>query len=82
MGVDSPAAEAVIEAMLTAEEPDEFRGGGTGARPGADWRGVTWCRCGTRRSRIAYKAGLAFPEQLPLYGDWTGWLPDVWWRER
>ena len=32
-------------------------------------------------SRIAYAAELRHPEHLPVYGDWIGWLPDVWWRE-
>ena len=31
-------------------------------------------------SRIAYRKGLRHPEQLPAYGDWIGWLPEVWWQ--
>lgn len=33
-------------------------------------------------ARIAHRADLTHPERLPLYGDWTGFLPDVWWQER
>jgi peptide/nickel transport system substrate-binding protein len=32
-------------------------------------------------SAIAYKADLRHPETLPVYGDWIGWLPEVWWHE-
>jgi peptide/nickel transport system substrate-binding protein len=32
------------------------------------------------RSLIAHKAELAHPEALPVYGDWIGWLPEVWWE--
>lgn len=30
-------------------------------------------------SRLAHDARVTFPERLPLYGDWTGFLPEVWW---
>ena len=33
------------------------------------------------RSLIAYKADLQYPEKLPVYGDWIGWLPEVWWQQ-
>ena len=32
-------------------------------------------------SRIAHAKELRFPEQIPMYGDWIGWQPDVWWYE-
>ena len=32
-------------------------------------------------SRLAYWSDLAHPEAIPVYGDWVGWLPHVWWRE-
>jgi len=22
---------------------------------------------------------MKFPKKLPMYGDWSGFLPDVWW---
>ena len=31
------------------------------------------------RGRLAQVAGLRHPERLPLYGDWPGFQPDVWW---
>ena len=30
-------------------------------------------------SRIAYDRRLHHPDRLPLFGDWPGWQPDVWW---
>ena len=32
-------------------------------------------------SRVAHNAELRFPETIPIYGDWIGWQPDVWWVE-
>ena len=31
--------------------------------------------------RVAHVKELKFPETLPIYGDWIGWQPDVWWYE-
>ena len=81
-GVDSPAAEAAIDALLAAETAEDF----TAAARALD-RVVTtglyviplWH---APASRIAWRAGLGFPDRLPLYGDWTGWAPDVWWDAR
>ena len=79
-GVDSPAAEAAIDALLAAEDPADFQAAAraldrvltTGIYVIPLWHAPT--------SRIAYWKGLGYPERLPLYGDWSGWLPDVWWR--
>jgi peptide/nickel transport system substrate-binding protein len=32
-------------------------------------------------SRIAHSKNLHFPDRLPLFGDWPGWQPDVWWYQ-
>jgi peptide/nickel transport system substrate-binding protein len=32
-------------------------------------------------SRVAHSAELHYPETIPIYGDWIGWQPDVWWVE-
>lgn len=32
-------------------------------------------------SRVAFKSRLHHPERLPLYGDWMGFAPDVWWSQ-
>lgn len=81
MGMNSPAAEAMIEAMLRATEQSDF----VAAVKALD-RILTTGRYviplwDTVGSRIAYDANLHFPENLPMYGDWTGFMPDVWWAD-
>ena len=81
MGLDSPAAEAMIADMLATRDHDEF----VAAVQALD-RVLTTGRYVIPfgfpdRSFIAYDAGLAYPEHIPVYGDWIGWLPDVWWRK-
>jgi len=79
-GVDSPAAEAMIQTMLTTRDPAEFE-----AAVQALDRVLTTGRYVIPFgfpdiSRIAYKADLHHPEHVPVYGDWIGWLPEVWWQ--
>ena len=81
MGMDSPAAEAMIDAMLTATEPEDF----TAAVRALDrvlsagryvipfWSFDT--------GRIAHIKEMRFPDKLPIYGDRTGFMPDVWWYQ-
>ncbi len=81
MGVNSPAVEAMIAAMLKAPNADEF----TSATKALD-RVLTSGRYVipiwySDLSRLAYASDLKYPEKLPLYGDWTGFLPDTWWFE-
>jgi peptide/nickel transport system substrate-binding protein len=82
MGIDSPAAEAMIDAILEAGTEEEM----VAATQALD-RVLTTGRYViplwfSDVSRIAHKAELKYPEALPVYGDWTGWLPEVWWSER
>lgn len=79
MGMNSRAAEALIGNLLVAEDPEEFQ-----ATAQALDRVLTTGRYVipfwfADRARIAHAAGLRHPERLPLYGDWPGFLPDVWW---
>jgi len=30
-------------------------------------------------SRLAYKKQLHYPKTVPMYGDWSGFQPDIWW---
>lgn len=81
MGVNSPAVEAMIAAMLKAPNAEDF----TAATRALD-RVLTSGRYVipiwySDVSRLAYSANLKYPEQVPLYGDWTGFLPDIWWYE-
>jgi peptide/nickel transport system substrate-binding protein len=81
MGVNSPAVEAMIAAMLKAPNAEDF----TAATRALD-RVLTSGRYVipiwySDVSRLAYSANLKYPKQVPLYGDWTGFLPDIWWYE-
>ena len=82
MGMNSPAAEAMINHLLTSESQDDFR-----AAAKALDRVLTAGRYvipiwATGPSRIAHKKELRYPaDKLPMYGDWIGFQPDVWWYE-
>lgn len=81
MGMDSPAAEAMIKRMLSSDSQQEFRS----AVKALD-RILTAGRYvvpfwHSDISRIAHKSELHFPDKIPMYGDWLGFLPDVWWVE-
>ncbi len=79
-GVESPAVEAAIDALLTADAAEDFAAAARaldrvlshGVYVIPFWHDPV--------SRIAHDAGLAYPDRLPLYGDWIGWAPEVWWR--
>jgi peptide/nickel transport system substrate-binding protein len=79
-GVNEPAVEAMIQTLLTTDDPETFT---------AAARALDRVLMATRTmiplwyapaSRLAHDAGLRHPARLPLYGDWTGFLPEVWWR--
>jgi len=80
MGMKSPAAEAMIHAMLTARDRDAF----VAATRALD-RVLTTGRYVIpihqySVGRIAHKSQLKYPaDRLPIYGDGIGFLPEVWW---
>jgi len=81
MGLASPAAEAMIDAILSADSQDGF----VSATRALD-RVLTTGRYviplwHSPISRLAHKSELHYPDRLPIYGDWIGFLPDVWWVE-
>ncbi len=81
MGMDSPAAEAMITALLTSSDMDDFiaatkaldRVLTTGRYVVPTWHSTV--------SRLAHRKELKYPDRIPMYGDWLGFLPDVWWYE-
>ncbi len=80
MGMASPAAEAMIAAMLASETREDF----VAAVRALD-RVLTTGRYViplwyTDVSLLAHSASLHYPESLPIYGDWIGFQPDVWWH--
>lgn len=80
-GVNSIAVDAMINHMLAAQSPEEFN-----AAVEALDRVLTAGRYVipvwySDRSRIAHDRKLHFSERVPLYGDWSGFQPDIWWYE-
>ncbi len=81
MGVNSPAVDAAIDALLAARRREDLVAAAR-ALDRALSHGVYvipfWY---APVSRIAHDSALRHPQRLPLYGDWIGWAPDVWWSE-
>lgn len=81
MGAKSEAIEAMINLLLTSESQDDFLAAtraldrlltsGRYVLPIYQWN----------ISRIAHDKNLHFPDVMPIFGDWPGWQPDVWWYE-
>lgn len=81
-GIDSPAAEALIAAMVGAKDTTEFE-----AATRALDRVLTAGRYVvpiwySDVSRLAHRADLKYSAHVPLYGDWLGFMPDTWWQEQ
>ncbi len=79
MGARNPAVDAMIDHMLNARDPAEFR---------AAVRAMDRALMAGRyvipiwqydKARIAHDARLRHPDYIPVYGDRIGWMPDVWW---
>jgi len=81
MGVRSPAVDAMVSALLTSSSQTDFLAAtqaldrvlmaGRYVIPIYQWN----------ISRLAYNSHLHHPAAIPLFGDWPGWQPDVWWWE-
>jgi peptide/nickel transport system substrate-binding protein len=81
MGVASAAVDTMIERLVGSESEAEM----VAAARALD-RVLTTGRYVVPfwfqdRSLLAHRAEYRYPEALPVYGDWIGWLPEVWWRE-
>ena len=81
MGMNSPAAEAMIQVMLSTTDRAEF----VNAVKALD-RVLTAGRYVipfgySQVSRLAYVKALHFPARTSLYGDWLGFQPEVWWYQ-
>lgn len=81
MGVTEPAVDAMIDKMLSVEASEDF----VAATRALD-RVLTAGRYvipiwSFDKGRIAHARELQFPDTLPIYGDRTGFMPDVWWYQ-
>ncbi len=81
MGAQSPAVDAMVDAMLKAGSQDDFvaavrgldRALMTGRYVIPFWQFTT--------GRIAHVKEMKYPENLPIYGDGPYYMPEVWWWE-
>ncbi len=79
MGIKSAAVDDLIGRLLTSDSQDDFVAAvqaldrvlttGRYVIPIYQWN----------ISRIAHSKNLHYPDRLPIFGDWPGWQPDVWW---
>ncbi|MBI1217908.1 MAG: ABC transporter substrate-binding protein [Rhodobacteraceae bacterium] len=81
MGASQPAIDALIKVMLTATTHEDF----VAATRALD-RVLTSGRYVipiwfSAVSRLAHVKELKYPKTLPIYGDWDGFLPNVWWYQ-
>lgn len=81
MGMNVPAAEEMIRTLINAGDQEEF----IAATQALD-RVLTAGRYVipfwySDHSRLAHVKELKYPEKLPIYGDWPGFQPEVWWYE-
>lgn len=81
MGINSPAAEAMIKTMVESTNQADF----VAATQALD-RVLTAGRYVipvwySKLSRLAYAKQLHHPATLPVYGDWPGFMPETWWYE-
>ena len=82
MGACHPAIEAMIGRMLNSESQDDYLAAVraldrvliAGRYVVPFWHNPV--------SRLAHNAELRYPEAIPIYGDWIGWQPEVWWVEQ
>ncbi len=79
MGMNSPAAEAMIRHMLTTTSSEEFIAAARALdRTLTSGRYVIpiWQYA---KSRIAHDANMRFAPRFPIYGDGIHYMPEVWW---
>ncbi len=81
MGARSAAIDGLVETMLTSESEEDYvsavkaldRVLTTGRYVVPVWFNPV--------SYIAHDEHLQYPERLPIYGDYLGFMPEVWWYE-
>lgn len=81
IGIQSTAVDGLIGDILQAQSNDDFVAAtqaldrvlttGRYVIPFYEWN-VSW---------IAHDSRLKYPSDLPIYGDWIDFMPDVWWWE-
>ena len=81
MGIASKAADRMIDNIVSSKDHEDFI---------ASVRALDRILMAGRyvipiwynpMSRLAHDANITFPDKIPIYGDWIGFLPDVWWAK-
>ena len=81
MGMNSPAAEDMIDKLVNSASQDDFLAAAR-ALDRVLIAGRYVIPIHTRTvGRLAHDAKIKFPDHVPMYGDWIGFLPDVWWYQ-
>ena len=81
MGMNSPAAEDMINRLVSSKSHDDFLAAARALdRILIAGRYVIPIHT-SAISRLAHVKEIKYPGTLPMYGDWIGFLPDVWWYE-
>ena len=80
-GVASPAVDGLIDTMVRSKDREDF----VVAVQALD-RVLTSGRYVipfwySNVSHVAHRRELKHPDYVPVYGDWLGFLPDVWWYQ-
>lgn len=80
-GITLPAVDAMVQEMLTAESREDY----VAAVKAMDRMLMAgryvipiWY---SPISRLAHNKEMKRPDVTPAYGDWPGYLPDLWWVE-
>ena len=80
-GIQSPAVDAIISQLLVSESTEDYRAAVKALdRTLISGRYIVpiWHQ---PIARLAHVKELRYSDTLPMYGDWIGFQPDVWWYE-
>ncbi|MDR9483735.1 MAG: extracellular solute-binding protein [Sediminimonas sp.] len=81
MGVESDAVDTMIDKLVNSRARGDFVAAARAldrALMAGRYVIPIWT---STVDRIAHAKALKYPENLPIYGDRIGWMPDVWWHE-
>lgn len=80
-GINSAAVDGLVQTMLSSSDRADFVAAVQALdrvlTSGRYFVPVWYQNIG----RIAHAKQLHFPEKLPIYGDWPGFQPEVWWYQ-
>lgn len=81
MGVTSEAVDTLIDKLVNARDRADFVAAARAldrALMAGRYVIPIWT---SSVDRIAHSKTLKYPENIPVYGDRIGWMPDAWWHE-